>query len=1106
MCKTKFLALFLTVCMMLTSIGTFGIVANAEEVTEINVGQGVTYLLPDGETYADTSKVGYRIVNGTDGVTYRVNVGEYKEIMRDTFETYTEDQYEAKINQAINGGTFTKGAYAAADNTGAYLKKDGSNTILAIGPYKTNWTNAPSWKLTNFSPTDAFRVSAKIKVVDFDPSKSSNTTNYFVKLRLCDQDGVYFRAKTNTSDEITATEVRYESTSTDNEDVGKYVEWEKNGTVYSLKDDIEIAIEGNGKQYSAFLNDTELTDSQVWSETTTVPEKGIDNIDLAKTDAFTVTNATTYVEEVIYSKAVYVTDTLENVPVNATVEQGASSAQTATVALNMSDGTKKNFTVNYTADTATAGVKTADGKIDGFDGTVPVTYTVTGISKQTINTFVGADVELADGSKADTSSLGRRYKKVETDGAIIDYTINVGDWNIKRADDMSKHTNTTVDHDNNESTPALNIVDPAAFDGFQMNTFVNTNSTAAAVVTELDDGNDVLKFTGKNPDSNVSYILRDGFDGSFKYSMRMKIVADAATTSARQEAMRINLFNTTTSEYSYFYARVLTPKTGENTLSIQPYRTNQQAETKATNVTLKLNSDNKYETEWFDIVVIGKADTGTRDIYVNGELTHRDFMKYALKTDTDIDEAAKEAAKITDSTFESIKLGKTENNTLTVYVDDVSVSSYYNFEGALPEGKEVLIGQGKAAAGELPLTFSNGIVKKIPITVSGIDTAKLGTSAVKATLEGFDETVTVNAKVCNYHINALGFKENGEYISAPKAGGVVSDAIFTNVGSHTQATALFAWYDSQTNLESSKIVDLSSIAPGETKKVDVGLQLPADITGGMLKVFVVDSLKNITPIDVSALFTSFTATAPTVYMTGDSTTCNYKVTRFPEAGVGQMFGDYLNGASAVNMARSGLRAQTFIENGYWDTIMNNVKPGDYIFITFGHNELDDGTFEVNIPKFAKEADEKNANIIMYSPVARRLEALKGKAWNGFNYGGQMDFMKKYCEDNNIPYIDMTTLTQTHIQTLGEDKSAQLYMIDVYNNYANYENDARWAQSMFNTEEGRNKQKLSTDNSHFTFFGADTWAQMLAREIKNMNLVLSDYIVNTDTAITYPNLD
>jgi len=392
MFKNKFLALFLTACMILTSIGTLGIVASAEDITQINVGQGVTYKLPDGVTYADTSKVGYRIVQGTDGVTYRVNVGEYKELMRDDFEDYTEAEYTAALtNKTRNGATFSKPEYSATDTDkkGISITTDGSKKVLALGPEQSNWTNAAKWALKDPAKKEAFKVSMKLRVVNFDKENSSGTTNTFLQFRPQDSAGVVFRAKTNSSYEITGTEVRCDSTNK-NESVN--ITWEKSGNVYSMSDYVTLAFAGNNVQYSAYLGNTEIADSQAWASGAKVVTNGLEQIHVIKPNTKAATNAVTYIDEVVYSKAIYVTDTLENMSLETAVEQGDSSAQTATVALNMSDGTTKDFTVRYIADTSSEGVKTADGTIDGFDGTVPVKYTVSGMKEVLNDDFQNASL------------------------------------------------------------------------------------------------------------------------------------------------------------------------------------------------------------------------------------------------------------------------------------------------------------------------------------------------------------------------------------------------------------------------------------------------------------------------------------------------------------------------------------------------------------------------------------------------------------------------------------------------------------------------------------------------------------------------------------------
>ncbi|MBQ4516940.1 MAG: hypothetical protein II978_09145, partial [Clostridia bacterium] len=129
-------------------------------------------------------------------------------------------------------------------------------------------------------------------------------------------------------------------------------------------------------------NGIEIANSVPWNQPS-VSNSGVSSIRWAKRNSATI-NTLTYADDMTYSKAIYVTDTVKFVPVTTTLEQGDASEQTATVALNMSDGTTKNFTVKYTVDTKTAGTKTADGAIDGIDGAVPVTYTVNASNVPTV--------------------------------------------------------------------------------------------------------------------------------------------------------------------------------------------------------------------------------------------------------------------------------------------------------------------------------------------------------------------------------------------------------------------------------------------------------------------------------------------------------------------------------------------------------------------------------------------------------------------------------------------------------------------------------------------------------------------------------------------------
>jgi len=54
-------------------------------------------------------------------------------------------------------------------------------------------------------------------------------------------------------------------------------------------------------------------------------------------------------------------------------------------------------------------------------------------------------------------------------------------------------------------------------------------------------------------------------------------------------------------------------------------------------------------------------------------------------------------------------------------------------------------------------------------------------------------------------------------------------------------------------------------------------------------------------------------------------------------GWGQYLSKYLT-VPVVNNAIGGRSARSFTEEGRFNTIINTVKPGDYVVIAFGHND------------------------------------------------------------------------------------------------------------------------------------------------------------------------
>lgn len=77
----------------------------------------------------------------------------------------------------------------------------------------------------------------------------------------------------------------------------------------------------------------------------------------------------------------------------------------------------------------------------------------------------------------------------------------------------------------------------------------------------------------------------------------------------------------------------------------------------------------------------------------------------------------------------------------------------------------------------------------------------------------------------------------------------------------------------------------------------------------------------------------------TIYIAGDSTACNYEAARSPRTGWGQVLEQFFTDqVNVANEAISGRSSKSFIEEGALDRILSQIKPNDYLFIQFGHND------------------------------------------------------------------------------------------------------------------------------------------------------------------------
>jgi len=187
-----------------------------------------------------------------------------------------------------------------------------------------------------------------------------------------------------------------------------------------------------------------------------------------------------------------------------------------------------------------------------------------------------------------------------------------------------------------------------------------------------------------------------------------------------------------------------------------------------------------------------------------------------------------------------------------------------------------------------------------------------------------------------------------------------------------------------------------------------------------------------------------TAALFTIHLMGDSTMAEKDLPKAgEERGWGMMFQNFLDpeAVKVVNYAQNGRSTKSFIDLGLWDKVYSAVKPGDYVFIEFGHNDAkaDDpvryapayGAYQENLRTFIDGVREKGGTPVLLSPIARRWFK-EGKLDRNCHtdYPAAMEAVAK---EKGVTFIDMTTPTLDWIEGLGDEASKAFFMISTGKN-------------------------------------------------------------------------
>jgi lysophospholipase L1-like esterase len=206
---------------------------------------------------------------------------------------------------------------------------------------------------------------------------------------------------------------------------------------------------------------------------------------------------------------------------------------------------------------------------------------------------------------------------------------------------------------------------------------------------------------------------------------------------------------------------------------------------------------------------------------------------------------------------------------------------------------------------------------------------------------------------------------------------------------------------------------------------------------------------------------------PTVFLLGDSTVCDQPGE--PYASWGQMITQFFGDKVAVaNHAESGESLRSSFGAKRLDKVVSLIKPGDFLLIQYGHNDMKEKgegvgaftTYKASLKQFTQAAKAKGATVILISPTHRRTFDPNGKIMN--SHGDYPEAVQQAAKEEGVAFIDLNGESKKLYEAFGPEASGVLF------------------------KEG--------DGTHHNAFGAYEIAKIIVQSIRHQRLPLAKYTI------------
>ena len=210
---------------------------------------------------------------------------------------------------------------------------------------------------------------------------------------------------------------------------------------------------------------------------------------------------------------------------------------------------------------------------------------------------------------------------------------------------------------------------------------------------------------------------------------------------------------------------------------------------------------------------------------------------------------------------------------------------------------------------------------------------------------------------------------------------------------------------------------------------------------------------------VSSLTIDAEPDAVTIFLTGDSTVADQPVE--PWNSWGQMLPRFFKpGIAVANHSESGESIRSSLDAGRFEKIFSLIRPGDYHFIQFGHNDMKDKSpdalsrYKSNLIYLVTKTRDLEANPVLITSMERK----PGQMY--LSLGDYPQTVRDVAREFGVPLIDLNATSRRLYSALGDQIE-----------YA------------------------FQDGTHHSSYGSYLLAQCVMQGICDLELELSDWIVS-----------